>query len=315
MTIRISSVLEILVLVLNAERLASKKRTRVSLSLVARVQFPRFLHALISFFLFRKNHSPSFALFVLDSSVLRNLHTLIFPGKASFPYILMIGFESVNQECPSISFFFARLGVFLKYSAGRCPQVGLFVPHTFVLKPVLFFLYPLIWQSLILYHFEMDSIKYRADNVRSSELETGLSSSAETLNKIVDTTVSRLPSSTSSCPLHTLSESCFLKESHLKGFRKGFQFPKGTSIRLPRLGEKACNFAHGEVCLYEADFLCGLRFPVHPFIMHLLNEFQIAPGQLVPNAWRKIISCMSIWVFACDEEMITLNEFLFLYRL
>ena len=58
-----------------------------------------------------------------------------------------------------------------------------------------------------------------------------------------------------------------------------------------------------------------LRFPIHPFILHLLNEFQISPGQLFPNAWRTIISCMPIWVFACNGEMITLNEFLFLYHL
>ena len=45
---------------------------------------------------------------------------------------------------------------------------------------------------------------------------------------------------------------------------KRFQFPKGTSVRLPRLGDKAFNFTHGEVCFYEADFLCGLRFPIHP---------------------------------------------------
>ena len=57
-----------------------------------------------------------------------------------------------------------------------------------------------------------------------------------------------------------------------------FQFPKGTSIRLPCLGEKACSFAHGEVCFYEANILCGLRFPIHLFILHHLNEFQIAPG-------------------------------------
>ena len=118
-----------------------------------------------------------------------------------------------------------------------------------------------------------------------------------------------------SLPLHALSESCSLKEKHLNGFRKIFQFPKGTSVRLPCLGEKACNFAHREVCFYEADFLCGLHFPVHPFIMQLLNEFQIAPVQLIPNAWRMIISCMSIWMSACDGEMITLKEFLFLYRL
>ena len=118
-----------------------------------------------------------------------------------------------------------------------------------------------------------------------------------------------------SLPLHALSESCSLKEKHLNGFRKIFQFPKGTSVRLPCLGEKACNFAHREVCFYEVDFLCGLHFPIHPFIMQLLNEFQITPVQLIPNAWRMIISCMSIWMSACDGEMITLNEFLFLYHL
>ena len=158
------------------------------------------------------------------------------------------------------------------------------MPRSSAFKPVLLFLYPLIRKSLIKYHFEMDSIEYRADDVRSNELETGLSSSAETLSKIIDTAVSQLPLSSSSHPLHALFEFCSLKESHLKGFRKMFQFPKGTSVRLPRLGEKACNFAHGEVCFYEANLLCGLHFPIHPFIMQLLNEFQIALGQLVPNA-------------------------------
>ena len=124
----------------------------------------------------------------------------------------------------------------------------------------------------------MATIKYRVDDVRSSELETGLPFNTDSLRKVVDTAASKLPSSSSSLPLHALSESCSLKEKHLSGFRKRFQFPKGTSVRLTRLGEKACNFAHGEVCFYETDFLSGLRFPVHPFIMHLLNEFQIAFG-------------------------------------
>ena len=94
----------------------------------------------------------------------------------------------------------------------------------------------------------MDTIEYRVDDVRSIELETGLSSNADSLSKVVDSTTSKLPSSSSLPPLHALSESCSLKETHLSGFRKRFQFPKGTSIRLPHLGEKACNFAHGEVC-------------------------------------------------------------------
>lgn len=93
--------------------------------------------------------------------------------------------------------------------------------------------------------------------------------------------MSKVPSFSSSTPLHALSEFCSLKEEHLKRFRKRFQFPKGTTICLPHSNEKACNFAHGEVCFYEAAFLCGLCFPVHPFVMQLLVNFQITPGQLV----------------------------------
>ena len=68
----------------------------------------------------------------------------------------------------------------------------------------------------------MDTIQYRVDDVWSSKLEIGLSSNADSLSRVVDTVVSKLPSSSSSHPLHALSESCSLKESHLKGFRKMF---------------------------------------------------------------------------------------------
>ena len=69
----------------------------------------------------------------------------------------------------------------------------------------------------------------------------------------------------------------------MKRFRRRFQFPSETKIRLPHQGEKASVFAHGHVCFYEADFLYGLCLPIHPFIHELLDNFKIAPGQLVPN--------------------------------
>ena len=68
----------------------------------------------------------------------------------------------------------------------------------------------------------MDTIQYRVDDVWSSKLEIGLSSNADSLSRVVDTVVSKLPSSSSSHPLHAFSESYSLKESHLKGFRKMF---------------------------------------------------------------------------------------------
>ena len=81
------------------------------------------------------------------------------------------------------------------------------------IRPVLFTLYPLIRQSLVRCYLEMDPVKYRVDDVRSCELETSLSSNAKSLNQVVDTAISKLPSTSTSRPLHALSESYSLKES------------------------------------------------------------------------------------------------------
>ena len=138
-------------------------------------------------------------------------------------------------------------------------------------------LYPLLRRSLITHHLEMTTIEYRDSDIRSNELEIGLSSSGESFDKDFEIIVSKLSSSSkpsssskiplSSIPFHALSESCLLEMRHLKSIRKRFQFPEGVSIRLPCPSEKACTFAYGEVSFYEATFSCGFRFPVHPFIM------------------------------------------------
>ena len=125
-----------------------------------------------------------------------------------------------------------------------------------------------------------------------------------------------LPStSTTSHPFHVLKEKCTLKLDVFNKFRDRFQFPDEIRARLPRKGENPCAFAHGEVCFYEAAFTCGLRFPVHPFIMELLDHLHIAPRQLMPNSWRIIISYIVIWTTIVDGDMITLNEFTYLYLL
>ena len=97
--------------------------------------------------------------------------------------------------------------------------------------------------------------------------------------------LSVLPStSTTPRPFHALKEKCTLKLDVFNRFRDRFQFPDETRARLPRKGEKACAFAHGEVCFYQTAFSCGLRFPIHPFIMELLDHLHIAPEQLMPNS-------------------------------
>ena len=124
--------------------------------------------------------------------------------------------------------------------------------------------------------------------VRSSDLEIGLLSSGDIVRAEIDTVASVPLSSQPSVSLpprsfHAFKEKCSLGEEAFSRFRDRFQFPDETKAHLPRLGEKSCAFAHGEVCFYEAAYLCSLKFPVHPLIMELLHYLNIALGQLMPN--------------------------------
>lgn len=117
--------------------------------------------------------------------------------------------------------------------------------------------------------------------VRSSELDTGLSSSDKVVeaNTAVSTPSSLNPLSSSHTVLkafHALKEECSLDKDTLFRFRDRFQLLDETRIRLPRLDEKAYSFTLWKVCFYEATFLSGLRFSVHPFIMELLHHLGIA---------------------------------------
>ena len=104
----------------------------------------------------------------------------------------MVDFAFIRKETPSVLFFFARLGVFLESSSRRRPHVGLFVPHDCgAFRPVWIGLFPLIHHSLIAHHLEMTAIEYRDSDVRSSELETGLSSSGESTNKDFEIVMSK----------------------------------------------------------------------------------------------------------------------------
>ena len=62
--------------------------------------------------------------------------------------------------------------MFLEFSSGYLPQVGLFLPRDCgAFRLVLTTLYPLICHSLIAHHLEMTAVEYRDIDVRSSELE------------------------------------------------------------------------------------------------------------------------------------------------
>ena len=109
--------------------------------------------------------------------------------------------------------------------------------------------------------------------VRSSELEIGLSFSGDPVEG--DTVVS-IPREVRA--FHTLEEGCGLDADTLGRFKDRFQFPERVRVCLPNEEDWACHFFPGEVCFYESAFVFRLRFPVHPFLMVLLDRFGIAPG-------------------------------------
>ena len=49
--------------------------------------------------------------------------------------------------------------------------------------------------------------------------------------------------------------------------------------------------------------------------MKLLNHFNIAHGQLMPNSWRIVVNCMEIWLESTKGDMIRVDEFTYLYHL
>ena len=148
--------------------------------------------------------------------------------------------------------------------------------------------------------------------VRSSELETRLSSSGYPVEREEDTAASGLREVMA---FHALEGACGLDAETLSKFRDRFQFPQRVRVHLPQKEERACHFLPREVCFYEAIFQCGFRFLVHPFIMELLSHFNITLGQLMPNSWRIVISCMEIWLAVTEGDMIKVDEFTYLYRL
>ena len=142
--------------------------------------------------------------------------------------------------------------------------------------------------------------------VRSSELKTGLSLSKG--HKAFKVT-------SPSTPYKAWDVYCVLKRKYEGRIRSRFQFPSSVRVRIPNDDDKACYSYVDEVCFYEANFVNGLCFPIHPFLRKLFSRLSFAPTQLVPNLWRIVICCMVVWMLANDGDTIRMDEFLHLYHL
>ena len=178
----------------------------------------------------------------------------------------MADYSSVRLDCPSVSFFFSHLCFLLKVIGRKHPRVGFFIERNCPYRLVLLFLFPLVYHSVgIAQSFTMSG----GGEVRSSKLEMNLSSSED--RGVLEVT-------SPSTPHKAWGICCSLKEKDKKRIRDRFQFPSSVKIRIPNSDDKVCHSYADEVCFYEADFVSGLRLPVHPFIREIFFLLQLAPA-------------------------------------
>ena len=99
------------------------------------------------------------------------------------------------------------------------------------------------------------------------------------------------PASTSThgrlLPFNPTSE---LIESDLDTFHRRYGMPNSSWLRLPLNGERVDWNITSWVLIYEVPFRIGLRLPLPPLVSGVLSWYEIAPGQLMPNSWRILLS-------------------------
>ncbi|KAK3006609.1 hypothetical protein RJ639_016504 [Escallonia herrerae] len=68
-----------------------------------------------------------------------------------------------------------------------------------------------------------------------------------------------------------------------------YPLPVGWYARLPGLQEPANYGTKYETRIYEEQVRSGYRLPLHPFALRFFEHYHMAPVQLVPNGWRKLV--------------------------
>ncbi|KAK2975986.1 hypothetical protein RJ640_000098 [Escallonia rubra] len=69
---------------------------------------------------------------------------------------------------------------------------------------------------------------------------------------------------------------------------RDYPLPEGSYARLFGLQEPANYGTKFETGIYEEQVKSGYRLPLHPFALRFFEHYRMAPGQLVPNGWRKL---------------------------
>uniref|UniRef100_A0A2N9HWZ9 Transposase (putative) gypsy type domain-containing protein n=1 Tax=Fagus sylvatica TaxID=28930 RepID=A0A2N9HWZ9_FAGSY len=226
---------------------------------------------------------------------------------------------------PSFKLFFVGVSRFAEGNLGPPPLEG-YVSSNSVLHRLAAELYSIVYPALSTW--EAVRSRMAANETEwslplSKELPEGLSDESAggamggvSSDAIPSTSSSRQPPRVDRSWKALSFFSKIRRDDDIDRIRRRYQIPDDVVLRIPDTDERACCPKYeGDVAFYEADLRAGLRFPIQPFVRELLDYLSLALGQINPNGWRTIISCMVMWrVSSNGEEDLTVDEFLFCYE-
>ncbi|KAK3042689.1 hypothetical protein RJ639_000941 [Escallonia herrerae] len=90
-----------------------------------------------------------------------------------------------------------------------------------------------------------------------------------------------------------------------------FPLPPPFSTRVPTLQNPANYGTVLEISVYEGQIRSGYRVPMHPFAVAFFDHYKMAPSQLMPNGWRKLVGL--IYLVQTSGYPLTVHDFMRLY--
>ena len=82
----------------------------------------------------------------------------------------------------------------------------------------------------------------------------------------------------------------------VKLFRYLYKIQSSVEIRAPEAYERIDWVVLGWVVVYKLMFKDRMRFPIPRLMRDVCNHYEIAPSQLMPNAWRILMALESFSV-------------------
>ncbi|KAK3035316.1 hypothetical protein RJ639_034024 [Escallonia herrerae] len=96
-------------------------------------------------------------------------------------------------------------------------------------------------------------------------------------------------------PWYTADEkSSKMSAEDLQELIREYPLPERWYAHLPGLQEPANYGTKFETGIYEEQVKSGYRLPLHSFALRFFEHYHMAPGQLVPNGWRKLVGLIHL---------------------